>query len=569
MKKNGLVIIYNGEIYNFKDLKKDLVSKGIVFDTNSDTEVVLELFRMYGKESLNMLRGMFAFAIYDEVRKSLLLARDHFGIKPLFYTNIDNGIAFSSELKTLCKIPGFNKTLNEKSILSAINYLWLPGNESIFMNTKKLPPAHYMEIDEDQNINIQRYWELDDKKVIDEKNDLVRVVHQKFDESVKMHLISDVGISSFLSGGLDSSLVSVIAKKYSDPSTYTIATNKEDKKIEQMPEDEIYASKLADQYKFNHHEIEISSNIVDMLPKIVSHLDEPIGDPAAINTFLICNKAKENNEKVLLSGMGADEIFFGYRRHKAFLYAQTYKKLPKVIRNIISFMIKAMPVKIFGIGLKLSRWAKKFDSIAKMSDSDSYMQSYSYYDPSGLVSLMNPSFHKHIDELREDHKRIFNSKYKGDIINQICHTDINMFLNGLNLVYTDRASMAASTEVRVPFVDVELIEFAMSIPGKYKFKNNESKYILKKAAEIELPREIIYRKKASFGAPIRSWISNDLKSMVDEVLSEENVANRGIFNYAEIKRIIDNDRSGKEDNAYRIYQFLTLELWMREFIDKD
>ena len=412
MKKNGLVIIYNGEIYNFKDLKKDLVSKGIVFDTNSDTEVVLELFRMYGKESLNMLRGMFAFAIYDEVRKSLLLARDHFGIKPLFYTNIDNGIAFSSELKTLCKIPGFNKTLNEKSILSAINYLWLPGNESIFMNTKKLPPAHYMEIDEDQNINIQRYWELDDKKVIDEKNDLVRVVHQKFDESVKMHLISDVGISSFLSGGLDSSLVSVIAKKYSDPSTYTIATNKEDKKIEQMPEDEIYASKLADQYKFNHHEIEISSNIVDMLPKIVSHLDEPIGDPAAINTFLICNKAKENNEKVLLSGMGADEIFFGYRRHKAFLYAQTYKKLPKVIRNIISFMIKAMPVKIFGIGLKLSRWAKKFDSIAKMSDSDSYMQSYSYYDPSGLVSLMNPSFHKHIDELREDHKRIFNSKYK-------------------------------------------------------------------------------------------------------------------------------------------------------------
>ena len=570
--KHNFVIVFNGEIYNYRELLDKLrVEKDVVFETASDTEVVLEMFKHYGKECLNYFLGMFAFGIYNKNNKQLFIARDHFGIKPLFYTLINSAFAFSSELKTLVCVPGFNKSINPKSLVSCLNYLWVSGNETMFNQCFKLPPAHYMIFTKNVGIKLVKYWELEvnpNRNLSSEIKSVATDLSNVMVSSVKRHMVADVPVSSFLSGGLDSSLISVLAKGSNNSlSTYTISTLEKDKKVESMPDDEKYANWVADKYHMDHHVIQISPDILKVLPEMVKFLDEPIGDPAAINTYLICKAAREKGVKVLLSGMGADEIFFGYRRQKAPLLALRFNRLPKAIKSTAGKLIEILPVRISNKGFKFGRWAKRFMSFATLPLDQAYMRSYSYYDSGELRELLIRDYWPAIETLNEEHKNIFNSKFYDDAVNQICNTDISLFMLGLNLTYTDRASMAASVEVRVPFIDKLVITKAMEIPGNLKIKNGISKYILKRTAENFLPKKIIYRPKASFGAPIRSWISNDLKEMVDELLTEDIVNKRGFVNYAFVQKLINDDRNGIEDNAYQIYQLLTLELWCREYLD--
>ena len=569
--KHNLVIIFNGEIYNYKELQTKLEKeKAVKFISSSDTEVVLEMYKNYGPSCLDHFIGMFAFAVYDKDSSDLFLVRDHFGIKPVFYTQINEGFAFSSELKTLVNIPGFNKNINHKAMVSSLNYRWVSGNESMFTDTYKLPPAHYIIYKKEKGYELVKYWDLKENiNSTSTEDNLVDDIAKTVEASVYRHMVADVPVSSFLSGGLDSSLISAIAKKINPKlSTFTIGTSEKDKLVEKMPDDEKYARIVADTFDLDHHVITISPDIIKDFPEMVKTLDEPIGDPAAINTYLICKAAREKGVKVLLSGMGADEIFFGYRRQKATLLALRFNKLPKFIKTLAIKTVGLLRVKLFGKGFKLGRWAKRFVGFANMPLHQAYMRSYSYYDYAELTELLTPDYWNAIDEINDEHKRIFDEKFRKDSINRICNTDISMFMLGLNLTYTDRASMAASVEVRVPFIDKLVITKTMEVPGKYKIKKGESKYILKKAAERFLPNKIIYRAKASFGAPIRSWISDDLKPMVDDLLSKETIEKRGFFNFSFIKKIIENDRNGTEDNAYQIYQLLTLELWCREYIDK-
>ncbi|HMW27894.1 MAG TPA: asparagine synthase C-terminal domain-containing protein, partial [Ferruginibacter sp.] len=253
---------------------------------------------------------------------------------------------------------------------------------------------------------------------------------------------------------------------------------------------------------------------------------------------------------------------------KATMMALRYNRLPGPLKYIIAKTVNLLPVKISGKGFKFGRWAKRFISFATMPLNEAYMRSYSYYDTNGLKDLVKKEYWAGVDAINKEHADIFNAKFRGDAINQICNTDISMFMLGLNLTYSDRASMAASVEVRVPFIDRLVVTKAMEIPGELKIRKGVSKFILKKAAEKWLPHDIIYRPKASFGAPIRSWISNDLRLMVDELLSEESVNKRGLVNYNIVKKLITDDRNGTADNAYQIYQLLTLELWCREYIDE-
>lgn len=566
--KNEYVIVYNGEVYNYKALREKYLSN-VNFKTDSDTEVVLEMYKFYREKALDYFIGMFSFVIYNQNENRIFGARDHFGIKPFYFYKKGKKFSFASELKTLAKLLPHNKKINNKALISSLNYLWIPGNESIFEEFNKLPPAHYFNLDiNTSEIELNKYWNLPTTVHKKTEKETIEDLALEFEESIERHMVADVPVSAFLSGGLDSSLISVAANKINDNlSTYTIGTSEEDKKIENMPEDEKYAKYLAELHGFDHNEIVINSDIVTMLPKMVKTLDEPIGDPAALNTYLICKAARDKGVKVLLSGMGADEIFCGYRRQKALLLSKKYKKIPNVARIPIKNIVNILPVKLFGYGLRLVRWSKKFISFAEMPDEEAYRMSYSYYNKTELTKLFKVNSDQVLESVYQDHKALFNSNYDNDIVNKMCYTDINMFMNGLNLTYTDRSSMAASVEVRVPFIDKKLITLGMSISGKLKFKNKESKYILKKIAEKILPNKIIYRPKASFGAPIRSWISGDLKVMVDKCLSREQIEKRGIFNYNFIKKIIDDDRKGYVDNAYRIYQLLTLELWFREYVD--
>lgn len=569
--KGCLVIVFNGEIYNYKELREKLqLQKGVGFLTSSDTEVVLEMFHHYGVAALNYLIGMFAFAIYDKCEKSLFIARDHFGIKPLFYTQIDESFAFSSELKTLLNIPGFNKTINPKSLVSCLNYLWVSGNDTMFNGCHKLPPAHYLVYTKQGGIRLVKYWELNDRVGnTTNENDITNGLSSTIESAVNRHMVADVPVSTFLSGGLDSSLIAVLAKKQnSNLSSYTISMSEKDKQVEQMPDDERYAEIVATSFHLDHNTIQISPDIVRELPQIVRALDEPIGDPAAINTYLICKAARQKGVKVILSGMGADEIYFGYRRQRATLFALKYNKLPKLVKSVNAYLVHRLPLKVFGKSFKAARWAKRFINFATLPLEEAYMRSYSYYDREELKALMKGNHENAVEAVRIEHKTLFQTKYRTDKVNQICNVDIQMFMLGLNLTYTDRASMAASVEVRVPFIDKLVITEAMQIPGHFKIKGGVSKYILKKAAEKHLPKSIIYRPKAAFGAPIRSWISSDLRAIVDDLLSEESVTQRGLLNYPFVKNLIENDRKGYEDNAYRIYQLLTLELWCREYLDK-
>lgn len=571
--KHNFVIVYNGEIFNYRELQEMLIAeKQSEFITSSDTEVVIEMYKHYGVKCLDYFIGMFAFAIYNKDTSELLIARDHFGIKPLFYTEINGAFAFSSELKTLTKIPGFNKSINPKALASSLNYRWVSGNDTMFRDCFKLPSGYYLVYTRQTGIKLVKYWELIESisdKILPDETAIIEDVSKTIEGSVKRHMVADVPVSSFLSGGLDSSLISVIAKMSNEYlSTYTIGTLNIDKKGENMPDDEKFADIIARSYNFDHNVIRITPNILKDFPEMVRILDEPIGDPAAINTYLICKAARERGVKVLLSGMGADELFFGYRRQKATLLAMKFNRLPGFIKSIIIKLVRILPVKISGRGFRFGRWAKRFIGFATMSVDKAYMRSYSYYDTNQLKELLNSDYWPAIDLINNEHKMIFNSKFENDIINQICNTDINMFMLGLNLTYTDRASMAASVEVRVPYIDKLVITKSMQIPGYLKYKSGTSKYVLKKAAEKFLPKNIIYRSKASFSAPIRSWISNDLKEMVDEILSKDNIEKRGFLNYEFVKKMIDDDRNGSEDNAYQIYQLLTLELWCREYLDK-
>lgn len=569
-EKHGLVMIYNGEVYNYQSIKLKLIQeKKSIFTTDSDTEVILEAYFHYKEKCLNLFEGMFAFCIYNTKSKELFLVRDHFGIKPLFYTKFDNKLAFASELKTLVSIPDFDKTINNNALVKSINYLWISGNETMFKNCFKLPPAHYMVVDANKKVTIKRYWDIEEKN--NEKNteqEWIDKVKVGMHNSIKKHMIADVPVSAFLSGGLDSSLITVVAKEYAKHlSTYTIITNDEDKKAENMPDDEKYARKLAELHEIQFNGIQLESDIVNLLPEIVKILDEPIGDPAALNTFLMCKKAREKGVKVLLSGMGADEIFFGYRRHQALMYLTTYQKIPKFIRTSLEILFSLFPVKILGKGIVPFRWIKRFLSFASLPIEEAYMRSYSYYNKDDLAKLFKLNVFESIESMYQEHKEIYNSKFTKDTVNQVCNTDINMFMVGLNLSYTDRSSMAASVEVRIPYIDKEVIQLAMQIPGNKKYNHKKLKYILRKSCEGILPKEIIYRSKASFGAPIRSWISGDLKPMVDKLLSEENISKRGIFNYPYIQKMIQDDRKGSDDYSYQIYQLLTLELWFQHYID--
>ncbi|MBE7636400.1 asparagine synthase (glutamine-hydrolyzing) [Sneathiella sp. P13V-1] len=570
--KDGLVIVYNGEVYNYAEKRKFLQdSCGVEFTTTSDTEVILELYRFYGEKCLDHLIGMFAFAIYNPATGNTFIARDHFGIKPLFYVQQGKKFAFSSELKTLRKLVAKDNSVNFTALAACIQLQWLPDHYCIFEGVSRLQPGHYLLVDSNGQVQCHEYWKLSEQPTPDIANlslqDTIDYLSTELENTISRHLVSDVEVGSFLSGGLDSSLVSTIAgRKTGSISTFTIGMRQEDKKIEKMADDQFYAELIAKKEGFNHKSIVVEPNVVDELPKLAYSLDEPIGDPAAINTALICELANASGLKVLLSGMGADELFFGYRRHKALLYAQRYQKLPAILRNAIGRSVNVMPVRIGNSGFRLGRWAKKFNSFANLPISQGFQRSYSQYEDDELLGLVKVLDGDHLRSFADYHETVMRSLFIDDPINNFCQTDIKLYMSGLNLTYTDRATMAKSIEARVPFIDKLFVEAAMSINSRFKFQKGESKYILKKVAEKYLPKEVIYRPKSNFSLPIRSWLATDLNEMVMDLLSAERVKKRGWYNPDAISKLISDHVNGTRDNSAKIYQLLSIELWAESLL---
>ena len=564
LTKQGLTISYNGELYNYKELRAELAQSGSTFRTSSDTEVVLEAWRRWGPAALSRFRGMFAFAMLDEQSGSLFLARDPMGIKPLYFLRRQGGVIFASELKALVSAVGPELRTDPGALIASMLYYWLPEQNCAIEGVEKLPPGSWAEFRPDGTSRHETYWRVADvaaEAAAGPPADLRQVI----EESVAAHLVADVPVSTFLSGGLDSSLVTVLAKR-SDPGidAYTITFRAEDQRLEAMPDDAIYARKVAAQFGVDLHEIEIAPDVVELLPRIVDILDEPIGDPAAINTLLMCDTARDAGVKVLLSGMGADELFGGYRKHLACVMGARYQQLPGVLRNgLVGPAVRRLPVTANGRGLRYARWAKRFLTFADLPEEAAFRRSYTMYDADDLTGLLSPDLEPYVGKLLAEHSDIYHDTSLDVHVNRMCLADTRMFLPGLNLAYTDRSSMAASTEVRTPFVDPEVVRAAFSIPGKDKIHGRQGKLALKRAAEAWLPKEIIYRPKASFSAPLRAWVRNDLRELVDDVLLRGELVGSGFLQQAAVQRLVDDERAGREDNSKQIWQLLTLETWTR------
>jgi asparagine synthase (glutamine-hydrolysing) len=563
LSKNGWTLVYNGELYNFKELRADLKARGVRFTTESDTEVVLEGWRAWGPEALQRFRGMFAFALADEATGDLVLARDPLGIKPLYYLPRGEGLIFASELKGLMAAVGAELRIDPGAMVASMLYYWVPDQRCAIDGVRKLPPGSWARIRPDGSFSVQHYWRVADIALeagAGPAADLGAVIK----ESVAAHLVSDVPVSSFLSGGLDSSIVTVLAHQAGQGiDAYTIAFRPEDQRLEAMPDDAVYARKVASQFGIDLHEIEIAPDIVSLLPRMVDVLDEPIGDPAAINTLLMCEAARERGVKVILSGMGADELFGGYRKHLACVMASKYGRLPGIGRAGVRLAVDRFPVSVKGRGLRYARWAKRFLTFAELPEEPRFRRSYTLYDPDELAALIGPDLAGHVEEVIEEHSDVYHDNSLQDEVNRMCLADARLFLPGLNLAYTDRASMAASVEVRVPFVDPVVARAAFSIEGSDKIRHRQGKVALKRAAEDWLPHEIVYRPKASFSVPLRAWVRNDLQEVINDALVAGELVGSGMIRADSLRHLIHDEQAGREDHAKQIWQLLTLELWYR------
>ena len=560
--KPPFVLCYNGELYNYRQIRAELVTGGATFETRSDTEVVLEAWRRWGPDAVRRFRGMFAFAVLNLATGSLFLARDQFGIKPLHYVLRKDGVMFASELKALVSAVGSELQMAPEALVASMLYYWVPDQMCSVQGVEKLQPGTWAEFRPDGTHHVERYWDVAAEAAAAQEveYDLREVI----EDSVKAHLVADVPVSSFLSGGLDSSIVTVLATQ-SNPTidAYTITFRAQDQRLEAMPDDAVYARRIAQRHGINLHEIEIQPDVVDLLPKMVEILDEPTGDPAAINTLLMSEGARAAGVKVLLSGMGADELFGGYRKHMACVLAGRYRDLPTFLHRSTNDVVDRLPVMAAGRGLRYARWAKRFVTFAELPEEAAFQRSYSLYSAPELTALLTPELRRHVRDVMAQHQQVYEDNTLTDGVNRMCLADTRLFLPGLNLAYTDRASMAASTEVRVPFVDVEVFRAAFSLTRKEKVSGRSGKVALKRAAEAWLPREIVRRPKASFSAPLRAWVSRDLREVIDDSLLGGELVGTGFLERPAVASLVQDHRSGREDRSKQIWQLLTLEFWYR------
>jgi asparagine synthase (glutamine-hydrolysing) len=572
------VLTFNGEIYNYLELKPELEARGHRFQTDTDTEVLLAAFAEWGTSCLRRLNGMFAFAIWDVKERRLTLARDRLGIKPLYYAQVrgENGAGasfiFASEVKAILATNLVERTLDPEALNQFLTFLWTPDPHTLFQGIRKLPPAHVLMLCDDE-LKLSEWWDVSFDEIEEGRSDewWQERTLETLNRVVAMEMVADVPLGSFLSGGIDSSSIVALMKNHSNGrkvSTYTIGMEAEDLRYDIIPDDVVWARRVNELLDTDYHEIMLKPDVVDLLPKLVYHMDEPAID-MAIPSYLVSRAARETLT-VMLSGMGGDEVFAGYPRQMAMKIASALDPVPTLLRRpLMKTVASILPGGLPGKLTAPLRNAKKFARSAALDFENRYMGYGTYFTDEAKARLYTDgmlSATRGLDAYSH-HRRYFERVKTAAPLNRLLYVDLKTFLPCLNLTTTDKTSMAANLEVRVPFLNYELVEMAARMPPHLKLRGLKRKYILKRMAEKLLPKEVVWRKKAGFGAPIRSWLRGALRPMVDDLLSEETVKRRGLFHPQEVRRIIAANLSGREDYNLQVFQLLTLELWQRTFID--
>lgn len=566
------VLTYNGEIYNFEEIREELEKKNHKFKTDCDTEVLVKAFEEWRFDCLEKLNGMFAFAIWDEREKTLFAARDRMGLKPFYYSKINENFVFASEIKAILASGLIRAELDHEGLHQFLTFLWTVPPHTLFKNIFQLPPAHFLTW-KNGEIETREYWDLDfsvEEKLADENIWSERVL-ETLERVVKMEMIADVPLGAFLSGGVDSSsIVALMTKHAKKVSTYTTGISAEDLQFDIIPDDVEWSRKVAELFPIDYHETLLTPEVADLLPKLVWHFDAPVID-MAIPSYLISEQSRKT-QKVMLSGMGGDEIFAGYPRQMAMQIAGITDFVPTAVRRpLMTVLEKSLYGGKRGRLTAPMRNAKKFARSAAMDFENRYLGFGTYFTDALKQNLYAENLRGEMKNLDAYfyHKKYFEKCRAASPLNRLLYLDFKTFMPALNLDTTDKTSMAANLEVRAPFLNKDLVELSARIPSNLKIKGIKRKYILKKAAERILPKEIIWRKKAGFSAPVRSWLRGALRPMVEDLLSKETIKRRGLFDAQEIRRIIDLNLSGKEDYNLQVFQLLNLEIWMREFLDKN
>jgi asparagine synthase (glutamine-hydrolysing) len=572
-------ITYNGEIYNARPLRRELEAKGHQFKSFADTEVIIHLYEEEGTDCVRRLNGMFAFAICDlrESRPLLFMARDHFGIKPLYYACRSGRLAFASEAKALLEVRGIEATIDLQSLDQYLTFLWVPDPKTLFEGILKLPAGHSA-VFRDGELKIVQYWDLSfppaghDFRFSEEM--LAHEIRERFQYSVERQMISDVPVGAFLSAGLDSSsIVAMMARSAKKPlCTYTVTFPDKYRRGENTLDDPAVPARLARRLGCENQQIVVEPDVASLLPKLCWHMDEPTADPAIIAAYLVCREASRD-VTVLLSGVGGDELFAGYRKHAAHYWAQAYGKIPASMRSIAESTINRIP-NLRGSSLKgRLRLAKKMLRSAALPARERFVGNCTYLEFAQRSNLYSRDMSIEMAdyEAGREHAAAFEKISHADFLNQMLYLDTKIFMTSLNLNYNDKMSMACSVEVRVPFLDHEFAEFvAWNVPPNLKlngFFSPATKDIFRKAMDGILPGEVLRQPKAGFAAPTDYWLADDLKEMTDDLLSESNIKSRGLFRPESIQKLIREHRSGTQDWSMQIWQFLTLELWTQSFLD--
>ena len=571
-KTRTAAIIFNGEIYNYKSLKKELQEDGFAFNSTSDTEVVLNLYLKDNKNFLTRLNGIFAFAIWDSKRNHLLVARDGVGVKPLYYSFNRNGFIFSSEIKALLQESSVSRDLDFESIHHYLTYLWCPSPNTILKSVKKLDPGCAMIIKDGVLIDQWQFYDLPYDKEVEEDMPLSRAVNSvrsRVRTAVERQMVADVPVGAFLSGGLDSSAIAAFAQRSLPDNNqlhcFTIGFSSPSFNKEGMVEDLPYAKRVADHLGVKLSTIYVGPEMAESVEKMVYQLDEPQADPAPLNVLFISELARQNGIKVLLSGAGGDDIFTGYRRHYALTLEKYWRWLPlKTLRGLAA-SCRLIP-KQYAIG---RRFAKAFQYADLVGD-QSIASYFIWSDKHMLRSLYSDSFLEQIgwDNYVDPLVRKLSAIPSGTSdLNKMLYLEGKHFLPDHNLNYTDKMGMAAGVEIRVPLLDPDLVEMACRLPVQYKQRGRVGKWIFKKAMEPYLPNDVIYRPKTGFGAPLRQWMQYELKPLVNDILSENSIKRRGLFNPTSIRHLLRHNQAGRVDASYTIFSLMCIEMWCRAFID--
>ncbi len=558
-----LWLVCNGEIYNYRELRAELQAKGYQFKTASDSEVLLHLYEDEGDDFVLRLNGMFAFALWDGRRKRLLIGRDRLGVKPLYIVQDAGLLAFSTEAKALLHLPGKSAQLNPAAVAGYLHLGFVAAPDCIFQGMRKLPAATLLAI-EGRHVREWCYWQLPQATdaVVSEREWTERVLAQ-LEASVRMQMVSDVPIGAFLSGGVDSSAVVGLMARHSTQPINTYAIGFSGGTAENLYNELPFAKRVATMFGTTHREIVVRPDVVSLLPKLLWHLDEPMADSAFITTFLVSEFARKD-VTVILSGVGGDELFGGYRRYLGQHYARRYQQCPIWLRRSVASLAEQLPVDRHTGLLNTLRLVKSFVATVDMAPDDRYRSYLQVLGRSEVSQLLLRPTPQGVDAL----ETAFAKAGQQDSLNRMFAVDVQTQLPDDLLTLTDRMSMAASLECRVPLLDHQLVELAATIPASIKLRGGRLKHVLKESVSQLLPKDILDRKKRGFGAPMGAWLKNELSPLVQRVLAPEVVRNRGLFQTEAISRLMDNHAKQRVDGTDALLALMNLEIWSRIYLDR-